>query len=78
MLNEPFGTPHDVQRHKTSYAILNARMRDGTLVTDHVLYMIKLIELLNKLSFFLDEQLGKNAILNFLPKSYLPFLLIIE
>ena len=44
------------------------------LVTDHVLYMIELIECLSKLGFFLHEQLGKNVILNSLPKSYLPFL----
>ena len=36
--------------------------------------MIEQIECLSKLSFPLHEQLGKNAILNSLSKSYLPFL----
>ena len=75
MLNEIFGTPDDVERHKTSCAIFNARMREGELVTDHVLYMIEMIEHLSKLGFLLHEQLGKDAILNSLPKSYLPFLI---
>ena len=74
MLNDSFGTPDDVERHKTSYAIFNARMREGALVTDHVLYMIKMIECLSKLGFLLHEQLEKDAILNSLSKFYLPFL----
>ena len=74
MLNDSFGTPDDVERHKTSCAIFNARMRDGASVTDHVLYMIEMIERLSKLGFPLHEQLGKDAILNSLPKSFLPFL----
>ena len=49
-------------------------MRDGASVTDHVLYMIEMIEHLSKLDFSLHEQLGKDAILNSLPKSFLPFL----
>ena len=73
-MNESFGTLNDVERHKTSCAIFNAQMREGTSVTDHVLYMIEMIQHLSKLDFFLDEQLGKDAILNSLPKSYLPFL----
>ena len=36
--------------------------------------MIMMIERLSKLNFFLHEQLEKDAILNSLPKSYLPFL----
>ena len=74
MLNDSFGMPDDVQRHKTSYAIFNARMRDGASVTDHVLYMIEMIEHLSKLGSPLHEQLSKDAILNSLPKSFLPFL----
>ena len=42
MLEDAFGTPNDVERHKTSCAIFNAKMRYGTSVTDHVLYMIEL------------------------------------
>ena len=49
-------------------------MKEESYITDHVLYMIKLIERLSKLGFFLHEQLGKDAILNSLPHSYLPFL----
>ena len=41
MLNESFSTSEDVERHKTSCTVFNAHMRDGTSVTDHVLYMIE-------------------------------------
>ena len=74
MLKKSFGTLDDVERYKVSSAIFNARMRDGTSITDHVLYMIEMIERLGKLGFSLHEQLGKDAILNFLPPSYLDFL----
>ena len=74
LLNNSFGMPDDVERYKTSCAIFNARMKDGTSVTDHVLYMIEMIECLSKLDFPLHEQLGKDAILNSLPKFFLPFL----
>ena len=73
MLNESFGTPDDVERYKISCVIFNARMR-GVSITDHVLYMIEVIECLSKLGFPLHEQFEKDAILNSLPKSYLPFL----
>ena len=49
-------------------------MREGASVTDHVLYMIEMIKCLSKHGFLLHEQLGKDAILNSLSKSYLPFL----
>ena len=74
MLKESFGMPDNVKRYRVSSAIFNARMCDGTSVTDHVLYMIEMIKRLNKLGFFLHEQLGKDAILNSLPSSYLDFL----
>ena len=74
MLKESFGTPDDVERYRVSSAIFNARMCDETSITDHVLYMIEMIECLDKLGFFLHEQLGKDAILNSLPSSYLNFL----
>ena len=74
MLNESFSTHEDAERHKTSYTVFNARMREGALVIDHVLYMTEQIECLSKLGFPLHEQLGKDAILNSLSKSYLPFL----
>ncbi|EHA8590017.1 hypothetical protein COCNU_scaffold014295G000020 [Cocos nucifera] len=35
VLNDSFGTPDDVERHKTSCAIFNARMWDGASITDH-------------------------------------------
>ena len=41
MLNESFDTPEDVERHKTSCTVFNARMRERASVTDHVLYMIE-------------------------------------
>ena len=69
-----FVTPEDAERHKISYAVFNACMREGASVTDHVLYMIEQIKYLSKFDFPLYEQLGKNAILNSLPKSYLFFL----
>ena len=74
ILNESFGTPEDAEGHKTSYTVFNAHMREETSVIDHVLYMIEQLECLSKFDFPLYEQLGKNAILNSLLKSYLPFL----
>ena len=74
ILNESFDTPNDIKRHKTSCAIFNTQMREGASITDHILYMIEMIEHLSKLNFLLHEQLGKDAILNSLPKSYLLFL----
>ena len=74
VLKNSFDTFDDIERYKTSCTIFNTRMREGTSITDHVLYMIKQIKKLNKLSFPLHEQLGKDEILNSLPKSYLLFL----
>ena len=74
VLKETFGTPDDVEWHKISCVIFNMRMREGASVTDHILYIIEQIKHLSKLSFSLHEQLGKDAILNSLPKSYLSFL----
>ena len=74
VLNESFDTPDDVERHKISYAIFNARMREEASVIDHVLYMIEQIEHSSKLRFFLYEQLRKDVISNSLSKSYLSFL----
>ena len=73
MLRDSFGTPDDVERHKTSYIIFNTRMREGAFVTDHILYMIEQIEKLSKLDFSLHEQLKKDTILKSLLKSYLSF-----
>ena len=73
-MNESFGTPEDAERHKTSCTVFNACMREEDSVIDHVLYMIEQIECLSKFDFLLHEQLGKNAILNSLSKSYLTFL----
>ena len=74
MLKESFGTLDDVERYRVSSTIFNVRMRDGISVTDHVLYLIEMIERLDKLGFFLHEQLGKDAIPNSLPGFYLDFL----
>ena len=74
ILNESFGTSDDVERYKTTCDIFKARLREGASITDHILYMIEMIECLSKLDFLLHEQLGKDVILNSLPKSYLPFL----
>ena len=41
VLNESFGTSYDVERHKISCAVFNARMREEVSITDHVLYMIE-------------------------------------
>ena len=41
VLRDFFGTPDDVERHKTSYTIFNTRMSEGASVIDHILYMIK-------------------------------------
>ena len=74
MLNESFRTIEDKERHKTFSAVFNIRMREGASVINHVLYMIEQIKYLSRLDFSLHEQVGKDAILNSLPKSYLPFL----
>ena len=74
LLNKSFDILEDAERYKTSYAMFNTHMREGASVTDHVLYMIEQIECLNKFDFSFHEQLGKDAILNLLPKSYLSFL----
>ena len=49
-------------------------MLDGSLTTDHVLYMIEMIEWLDKLGYPLHKQLGRDAILNSLSSTYLEFL----
>ena len=42
-LKKSFDMLDDVERYKVSYAIYNAKMPNGGSVTDHVLYMIKMI-----------------------------------
>ena len=73
-LKESFSTLDDVEWYKVSCAIYNAKMPNGGSVTDHVLYMIEMIERLGKLGCPLHEQLGKDVILNSLSSSYLDFL----
>ena len=51
VLEDAFGTPDDVKRYKTSCAIFNAKIQDGASVTDHVLYMIELMERLASSAF---------------------------
>ena len=55
ILNESFDTPEDAEKHKISYAVFNARMREGASVTDHLWYMIEHIERLSKLDFPLHK-----------------------
>ena len=55
VLNESFGTPDDVERHKINCAIFNVWMREEASVIDHVLYMIEQIERLSELDCFLHE-----------------------
>ena len=55
VLEDSFGTPDDVERHKTSCAIFNARMQDGASIIDYVFYMIEMMECLSKLGFPLHE-----------------------
>ena len=73
MLKESFSAPDNVERHKTSYAIFNAHMREGASVIDHVLYLIEQTDRLSELDYPLHEQLGKDAFLNSLLKSCLTF-----
>ena len=54
-LKKSFDTPNDVEWYKVSCAIYNTRMSNGGSVTDHVLYMIEMIELLGKLGCPLHE-----------------------
>ena len=74
VLKDSFGIPDDVERYKVSCAIFNTKLREGGSITDHVMYMTEMIERLGKLGYPLHEQLGKDAILNSLPPSYLNFL----
>ena len=55
VLEDVFDTSDDVERHKTSCAIFNTKLREGAAVTDHVIYMIEMIEHLGKLGFPLHE-----------------------
>ena len=57
-----------------SCAIYNAKMPNGCLVTDHVLYMIEMIERLGKLGCPLHEQLSKDAIINSLLSFHFDFI----
>ena len=54
-LKESFGMLDDVEWYKVSCAIYNAKMPNGGSVTDHVLYMIEMIERLGKLGYPLYE-----------------------
>ena len=36
VLRDSFGTPDDVEWHKTSCAVFNAWMREGASIIDHV------------------------------------------
>ena len=51
ILNESFDSPKDVERHKTSCTVFNARIREGALVTNHVLYMMSRLNALTNLAF---------------------------
>ena len=55
---DAFGSPDDVKRHKTSCAIFNVKMQDGASITDHVLYMIELMEHLSSSTFLCISSLG--------------------
>ena len=77
-LRESFDMLNDVDWYGVFCAIYNAKMLNGGSVTDHVLYMIEMIERLDRLKCILHEQFGKDAILNSLPSSYLAFSVIIE
>ena len=55
VLNKSFSTLDNIEPHKTSCVIFNARMRKEMSVIDHVLYMIEQIKHLSKLDFFLHE-----------------------
>ena len=68
----------DVEWCRVSCAIYNAKMSNGGSIIDHVLYMIEMIERLDKLECPLYEQFGKDAILNSITSSYFAFSIIIE
>ena len=54
-LKKSFDTPDNVERYKVSCAIYNGKMSNGASITDHVLYMIEMIERLGKLGCPLHE-----------------------
>ena len=41
VLRDSFGTPDNIEWHKTSCTIFNTWIREGASVTDHVMYMIE-------------------------------------
>ena len=43
-LKKSFGTLDDMEWYKVSCSIYNTKMPNGSSVTDHVLYMIELME----------------------------------
>ena len=55
VLKDSFGIPDDVERYKMSCAIFNTMLREGASVTDHVMYMIEMIEHLDEHGFSLHE-----------------------
>ena len=73
-LKKSFSMLDDVEWYRVSCTIYNTRMSNGSLVTNHVLYMIEMIKRLGKLGCPLHKLLSKDAILNSLPSSYLDFL----
>ena len=77
-LKESLGTLDDVEQYRVSCTIYNTRMSDGNSVTNHILYVIKMIERLGKLRCSLHEQFGKDAILNSLFSSYFTLSIIAE
>ena len=72
-LKKSFGTPDDAEKYRISNVVYNMHMHEEAPITDHVMNMLELFERLGKLGYPLHEQLGKDAILNSLPPSYLSF-----
>ena len=55
VLRDSFGTPDDIELHKTSCTVFNTQMREDASVIDHVLYIIEQIEKSSKLDFSLHK-----------------------
>ncbi|KAK8670697.1 hypothetical protein V6N13_037315 [Hibiscus sabdariffa] len=63
------------ERYETSKALFQCKMTEGTPVGAHVIKMMGYVQMLEKLSFPLKNELATDLILQLLPGSFKPFVL---
>ncbi|KAK8704850.1 hypothetical protein V6N13_048462 [Hibiscus sabdariffa] len=74
-LNEIYEGKARQERYETSKAIFQCQMSEGSPVGAHVIKMMGYIQTLEKLGFFLKNELATNVILQSLSDSFKPFVL---